>query len=472
MNECQRELLALLESGHKRILVVKARQLGISTLVRAWHFYKWYNSTEPLKLGVVCHTREAADNLHNTDKTFFNNLPRKLQPICDKSTVRTIRNKTSGAELKAFTAGAQGGTRSYVFSSVHLSEFPFYENPQEALATILAAVGDGQIIIESSPNASGDYFNRLVDESLAGRNEWTTLFFPWTSNSAYAVNGTPSATDAESTALLAAGLTQRQLNWRKKQIGTLGKHKFIREYPLTIEEAFMSGTVTLPYFWTERAAQISPLHLGSTPKRRYPGVTIPNRTFVIGADVSAGVGGDYSALTVLDALSLQPVHHFVSNTVTPLAFAEELIATGVEFNGAKILVEGNSYGASVIEHMQKVGYKNLWRTGTGTHFYTTGISRIRLFEYLKQAIEDNLLLRVDKELLEQIRQCQWTGTRPDHPDGGHDDMLFSLMLAFWCVKGKERWQQPAANMITQWQQRAATKRATVPLPFRPRGMTW
>ncbi len=161
LNSAQSELLDLLLEGHKRIIVVKARQLGISTLVRAYQFWLWYNATEPLKLGVVAHTREAADNLHNTDKTFYNNLPAKLKPLIDKATSRTLRKK-NGGELKAFTAGGQGGTRSYVFSHAHLSEFPFYENPEEALATILAAFGDGGIVIESSPNIAGDYFNRLV----------------------------------------------------------------------------------------------------------------------------------------------------------------------------------------------------------------------------------------------------------------------------------------------------------------------
>ena len=468
LNEAQKELLETLSSGHNRILVVKARQLGISTLVRAWHFSQWLGATQPLKLGVVCHTREAAENLHNTDKTFLNNLPKALQPLMDKSTAKTIRSKSSGAELKAFTAGAQGGTRSYVFSMAHLSEFPFYENPEETLATILAAVGDGQIVIESSPNMAGDLFNRLVVDALAGKNEWKVVFFPWTIHSVYTSSEPPGKLTEEEKVLKKSGLTDGQISWRRKQIGTLGMDKFIREYPRTIEEAFRSGKTT-SYFWGDAAEEIKGVNLGTREDRKYKGAVNDSDRFIIGVDVSAGVGGDYSALSVIHTDTMQPVFHKLSNQITPRNWAAEILTVAQEYNNAKVIVEGNSYGAAVIEALKEWDYKNLYKTGDGKSFMTTGATRIRLFENMKQVIEDGIIVQADRDLLDQIKTCIWSNGRPDHPEGSHDDLLFSTMLAYWALKGKEPWTQPRENPIDKWKLLKRTKASTMPLPWKPTG---
>lgn len=472
INEAQNDLLDLLLEGHKRIIVVKARQLGISTLMRAYHFWRWCYAEEPVKLGVVAHTREAADNLHNTDKTFYNNLPAKLKPPTDKATSKTIRKK-NGAELKAFTAGAQGGTRSYVFTEAHLSEFPFYENPEEALATILAAVGDGGIVIESSPNVAGDYFNKLVEDGIAGKNEWKVLFYPWTMNEEYKdkeVTRLQRIYDEEKE-LIKGGLSVGQISWRRRQINTLGYEKFIREYPRTIEEAF-KGSRTTPYFWNEKCEDIVGVNLGERERRQYKVKYIEGDNYTIGVDVSAGVGGDYSAFTVIHNNTLQPVFHYLTNRETPRAFAEELYNVAIKWGTPTIIVEANSYGASVIETLQGWGYKRLWKTPDGKWFNTTSGNRNRLFSNFKELIEDETFVELDKQLVHQIKTCVFVNDRPDHPKGEHDDLLFSTMLAFWALKGKEIWREERKNPIDEWKKKKAAQRFQVPLLYKPVGYNY
>jgi len=473
LNKAQSELLELLLEGHKRIIVVKARQLGISTLVRAYQFWLWYLAQEPIKLGVVAHTREAADNLHNTDKTFYNNLPIKIKPLIDKATHRTMRKK-NGAELKSFTAGGQGGTRSYVFTHAHLSEFPFYENPEEALATIFAAVGDGQIVIESSPNIAGDYFNKLVEEGLAGKNEWKVLFFPWTCNDEYTDKGVERLQRVydEEKELIKGGLTIPQISWRRKQISTLGYDKFIREYPRTIEEAF-KGSRTTPYFWNDKCEEIKEIKLGSREKRKYKHQIIDGDNYTIGVDTSAGVGGDYSAFTIIHNDTLQPVYHYLSNTITPRAFAEILYETALDYGTPTIIVEANSYGASVLEGLIGWGWKKLWKDKDGRWFNTTSGNRNKLFSHFKEIIEDETIVGMDTDLLSQIKTCVWMNDRPDHPKGSHDDLLFSTMLCYWALKGKEVWREERVNPIDEWKKKAAMKRFSgIPLGMKPVGYSY
>jgi hypothetical protein len=83
----------------------------------------------------------------------------------------------TGAGFAAFTTGGRGGTRSFVFTGAQLSEFAFYTDPDEVLAQVLATVGDGPIIIETTVNAPGDAFHRLVEG--APENGWEVVFLPW-----------------------------------------------------------------------------------------------------------------------------------------------------------------------------------------------------------------------------------------------------------------------------------------------------
>ena len=136
----QEELLDALLT-HNKIVVLKARQLGISTLLRAYFFWKSYMSLEPTRHAIISYTRDSADHLHNMDKGFYLSLPKKLQRKLSKSSSRTLQFGDTSAELRAFTAGGKAGaTRSFTFSDTHISEFAFFDDQDDLLANVIASV--------------------------------------------------------------------------------------------------------------------------------------------------------------------------------------------------------------------------------------------------------------------------------------------------------------------------------------------
>ena len=242
LNEPQKRLLEVLRTSN-RVIILKARQMGISTLVRGWHFWQTYMASEPKQYAVISHTRDSAEELHRMEKTFYDNLPVQLRRPLSKSSSRTLTFEDSGATVRTHTASGKGGARSFAMNSVHLSEFAFYDNQEETMATVMAAVGEGQIIIESTPNTPGDKFHELVDGALKGENGWTLVFFPWFAHASYRVEEIPGwyiPTGVEKMVQQQLQIDTQQLCWRKQQLKTLGQEKFIREYPATIEEAFRS----------------------------------------------------------------------------------------------------------------------------------------------------------------------------------------------------------------------------------------
>jgi len=150
-----------------RVIVVKARQMGISYAVRAWQYHKVYAATDPVRFAVLSYHDRSAKNLRRLDRQWLAAMPAALQrPMAVDSATDSVFSDT-GAGLGAFTTGGRGGTRSFTFTGAHLSEFAYYTDPDEVLAQVLATVGDGPIVIESTVNTPGDAFHRLVEGSPA-----------------------------------------------------------------------------------------------------------------------------------------------------------------------------------------------------------------------------------------------------------------------------------------------------------------
>ena len=245
LNDEQELLLeALLE--HNRVVVCKARQIGCSTLIRAYFLWRQYTSLEPDTSVILSYTRDSADHLHSIDKGFYLALPKPLQRKLSKSSSRTLTFKDTKATLRSFTAGGKAGsTRSFTFSSAHISEFAFFDDQSDLLANCVASVGKGQIVIETTPNGPGDKYHELILGSPV--NDWHVCFFPWHKHKKYQTKSqfhhenVPDMSEAEKTIQKKWGLTKAQMYWRRRQVTTMGLDKFKREYPSTLDEAFMSS---------------------------------------------------------------------------------------------------------------------------------------------------------------------------------------------------------------------------------------
>ena len=98
----------------------------------------------------------------------------------------------------------------------------------------------------------------------------------------------------------------------------------------------------------------------------------PNRQYAIGVDVSTGLGGSYtsnSAAVVFDALTMEQVGEFASNTVAPQDFADMCVAMAKMFHNAYLIWEHNGPGAGFTKRIIDTKYTNIhyrqvyWKQG-------------------------------------------------------------------------------------------------------------
>tara|TARA_R100001530_G_scaffold133895_1_gene107930 strand:- start:14 stop:1579 length:1566 start_codon:yes stop_codon:yes gene_type:complete len=474
--EVQADLLDKLQK-YDKIIIVKARQMGISTMVRAWMFYQSYYDDEPKSYGCVAHTRDASYNVSKMDRVFNDNLPRGMKRTLLKNSQGEMIFKDTQASLKSFTAGAKTGTRSFQLDAAHLSEFAFYDNQEEFLSTIMATVGGNQIIIESTPNILGDKFSDLVFDNINeraqyGHSEWLVLFYPWYQHPDYKQKCPPTfqLREGEKDFMMEYDLTIEQMYWRRKQITTLGKQKFMREYPSSIEEAFRSSG--RPYFCHTSLERIEVTPNSVSKYKRYENVD-PRGAYIIGVDPSTGVGLDYSAISVIDINSRQVVAQYWCNETEPIKFTETLVDIAWEWNEAKVIVECNSVGQVILWKLKDLGYRKLWKCPKGKHFVTTKKTRPLLFETLRDIISDNLLFKLNKMVITQLSNIYYDNDRPCHPVGGHDDIVVSMCLAYYAIKDipLDLETYVHTDIFNDWKKKKRSAMAARALPWNINGST-
>ena len=472
-NRAQLDLLSKLQN-HNRVIVIKARQMGISTLCRAWHFYQAYHAVHPWTFAVVSHTADSAKHIAHMDRTFYRNLPKALRKPLEHSTGRMMSFKESGSSVRSYSAGGKGGTRSFTAHAAHLSEFAFVgtrDDQEELLAQVTATVGEGQIILESTANKPGDLFHHLALDALAGKNDWCLAFYPWTWDPSYAwKNGVQNLMwqTNERKYAEAHNLTKAQAAWRRKQLRLLGHGKFKREYPCTLEEAFQAAFVA--FFDHEKLNRIQPREFSGRERiYRDPGL---NEEFVMGVDVGAGSGGDYSAITVVSTETRQPVYHYLSNEIPATRFTELIIDKAARFGNPEIILEAQASGLVVLDRLEQAGYPSIYREGNRP-YRTTTTTRPLLFSGLQQIIDEELLVEADTDLIHQLKQCLVLKGRPDHPRNSNDDLLISCALAYYAMRRiplnvERNWRR---SIIEEAKAKGRARRARRRLPWDARGST-
>ena len=420
----QRKLIDMLDS-HKRVAIVKARQLGATTAVRSHCFHEVYTSPKPVRSACISNKSRSAEALLRMDRTFYKNLPGKLKrPMSDDKAMGYSYSST-GAGALAFSAKSDSQDRGYTFSSIHMSEFAFFDHAAEVLASWEATADEGRIIIESTPNHYGDELHNIALDSMYN-DSWKVIMMPWFTFPSYRKElpkGGFEMDAAEIALMQDCSLTPEQIFWRRCKIETMKSESLFRhEYPITIEEAYSLSEAN--FFTEEEVGQVEIIEC----KPSYKQILSPinkESAYCIGVDTAGGVGKDYSVAMGVEKGSNIPTVCISSNSVPIRKFAEDVIRLSEELNGCLVFFEENNHGHALKEIFNSLGF-NKYQA-----FQTTMRSKISLYDMLRSYIHEDLLPLLDRATFTEMRNLVRSekGLAPEHPPNGHDDRVIALMLA-------------------------------------------
>lgn len=487
LNEPQMRLYETIREQWKqgkpvRIIILKARQMGFSTLTEAIIF--WMAATAfYVRCMIVAHTEEATNNLFQMSKRFYDNLPKQIKPMQQASNAQELvfdkpsRAKGNmrglGSRIRCATAGGKGVGRSFTIKALHLSEFAFWPgNKLETLTGLMQAVPDEPgtlIVIESTANGFDEFkkqWDSAVDAYREGREGFIPIFFAWHEMKEYRrkVSSGFQRTQEEQELADTFGLDDEQLSWRRWCIqnncgGDL--EMFHQEYPSTPDEAFIStgrcvfdkqalvlrreqvrkeqwqyGIFSVTYDIT---GKIRSFKWQEDPKgpvriRKHPEAFVP---YVLGGD-TAGTGSDMFAGQLLDNRTGEQVavlHHQFGEKV----YAEQMYCLGMYYNEALIGIEVN-YSTYPEMCLEELDYPNLYvrekydnytgKLKDAFGFETTTKSRPIIIDGLKEVARSALETITDYatlgEMLTFIYDEKW---KPQAEEGEHDDLVMALAIA-------------------------------------------
>jgi len=441
----QRKIFDAVKAGHRRILVVKARQVAATTGAKMVLHHLATTTPHAAMHAVISMRADSAQSLLDDHRRWATDLPTAL---CreTRSTRTGITWTDTGASIRAYTSRSGTGLRSYAPAAALISEAAYAPDLEEVLAQVDAAVGpNGLIIMESTAANPDDFFSKLVRDP----GGWHLLTHWWWEHPAYrspprppsggagdpeSSPPAPAEREGEAQAVARYNLDAEQVQWRRDTIARLGSYrKYRREYPADLDDALID--VDGAYFDSTVLEAIDVLDFTISPDRREIEAPHPHDRYVVGVDVGGGVGGDYSTIAVVAVGTHQPVYMERSNRMTPQQWAHRVVQVASRYNSAMVLTESNNHGHALLLELQNCGYQNQWRDPRTSKPWTTTLqSKLDAYNTLRDALP--LIRLLDRVTHLELRALTVLPGKvaPEAPAGGYDDSAMALALAYRCLR--------------------------------------
>ncbi|MHB1023179.1 MAG: phage terminase large subunit family protein [Acidobacteriaceae bacterium] len=429
--------LAFEERRGQQNIVLKARQMGISTWVSGRFFLK--TITKPGTLTVmVAHTQEAAEGIFRTVQRFWENLPEALREgvaRTSRANARQMIFPMLDSEFRVESAADANAGRGLTIQNLHCSELSRWPgNAAETLAGLKAALSpDGELVMESTPHGAQGCF--YEEWQAAERCGVVKHFFPWWMERAYASAAVPEEllTDAERDLMQQHGLSLGQIGYRR-MLQTQFRGLAAQEYAEDAESCFLTSGACV-FDVDAIAGRMRELWEPVSQRMQgqllvwYPPVA--GREYLVAVDPAGGTSdGDFSTAQVIEMQTgLQCAE--LQGRLGTLELAKEAAALGKEYNGALVAVERNNHGHGVLAYLDGVArYPRIYAQGGLMGWLTSAASKPMMVSRLGALLVEQARLFLSRRLLMECRAfVRHTDGKMGAAAGTHDDCVMAMALA-------------------------------------------
>lgn len=427
--------LALERNRAQKNIVLKARQMGITTWVAARFFLKTITARGVLTVQVA-QTREAAEGIFRMVQRFWECLPALLRegPLRrSRANVGQMRFPELDSEFRILSAGDEGVGRGLTIQNLHCSEVSRWPGDvRETLAGLRAALAPrSEMTMESTPN--GAYGGFYEEWQRAEENGTKRHFFPWWKEESYVADAVTNLTDDERVLVLAYGLNARQIGFRR---GLEASYRGLRsqEFAEDAESCFKAtGECCFEVDAVERRMAELP-EPAATRRGGALQVWLPpmaGRRYLVAVDTAGGgADGDFAAVQVIELESgLQCAE--LQQRLGTLELAHAAAELAREYGGAMIAVERNNHGAGVLAYLDSVErYARVYEREGVAGWLTTAGNKAGMISRMGGLLVESPGLFFSRRLLAECRTfVTMAGGRMGAANGAHDDCLMSMAIA-------------------------------------------
>lgn len=425
-----------LRRGRQNI-VLKARQMGISTWIAGRFFLK--TITQPGTLTVeVAHNLEAAEQIFRIVHRFYELLPEGLR----NGVLRTSRANTRqilfpelDSEYRVESAADGNAGRGMTIQNLHCSEIARWNgDAAETMASLSAAlVPSGELVLESTPNGAYGYFHEQWQR--ANETGLVRHFFPWWMESAYSANPVQECEWSDEERALAEKhlLRPEQIGFRRHLHRKFRKIA-AQEYAESPDECFLaSGDCVFDLDCIARRTRLvhEPLEQRCNGQLWIWYPAQPGRKYLVGVDpAGGGTDGDYAAVQVIEQRSgLQCAE--LRGHLAPRELAKRCAELAKEFNQALLVVERNNHGMAVLAYLSTIErYPSIYEERGQAGWLTTAVTRPAMIALLGAALASEPEIFSSLRLLAECRTfVRLRDGRTGAAAGVHDDCLMAMAIA-------------------------------------------
>lgn len=398
-----------------RILVLKARQLGITSLSTALIFWKTI-TTENILTASISDEDERSLVAYNMCRIAWEMLPWWFKPeVRHMVQARQITFDRANEKDRAKSSGLRssisfepanspsGALYSKSLYAIHCAEVSRYRKADALVEGVFGSlVGQpGTIgIMESTARGRTGVWYELCQAAQSGEIEWEFLFLPWFSEPGYRKpyiglferTGEEKAIAEGAIRDYGVVLDDEQLNWRRGKAKEFtaadgNDERISQEFAGNPTEAFIASGLCA---FNKKMLAFQSNHFVRKPiwegeislhqSNKRPKLTKPiqggrfkiwetpkkNETYYVPGDPSLGVnGGDYSCIQVLKIpkdprMPIEQVARWHGYIGTP-EFARIMVAIGYLYNMAEVCPESNTFQNIISDIVRIYDYPNWYR---------------------------------------------------------------------------------------------------------------
>lgn len=423
--DCQKEKVQVILNNRK-VILMEPRQQG-KTITSAACIL-WYTLFQPSKtVAVLANKAKAAREVMSRYQAMYELLPIWMQQGVREWNKGSIELE-NGSKIFSDSTTASG-IRGKSVNWLYVDETAMIPNTvaDEFFASTYPVIMSGEttkVLLSSTP-LGYNHFWKFWNEAVAGTNGFVPLFIPY-----WKVPG-------------------RTKEWAEEQKGLLGEVKFNQE----ILCQFLGSSYTL--ISGDALARLSPKPYSFEKDELTIHVPpIKDHSYVITVDTARGIGGDYSAFTIVDTTEMPyaVVGKYRNNKISSTLFPDIIYKTAKDYNDAYVLVEINDNGQQVADILyQDLEYENIFHISKDNKVGQTisagfknassqiGVRTTKKVKsigcsMLKTLVEENKLLIFDSDIIAELMTFIETRGSYAADDGYHDDLVMTLVLFGWLTR--------------------------------------
>ena len=338
--KCQKKVLRALRDNRFNI-VLASRQVGKTTMMTIYTLWvACFNDDQ--RILVVANKEQTAINIFKRIRLAYEQLPNWLKPgvVEYGKTSMTLTNGSSvGISTTSSDAGRGDSCNCLVLDELAFIDNHLVESFWKSVYPIISSSKKSKIFIASTPNGTGNLFHDIYSGAIRGRNNWKASRIDW-----WEIPG-------------------RDEKWKQETIQSLGSTEiFDQEFGCQFIE---TGESVLDEELTRKCPLTirEPVHIFDDGNYKVWSLPDETRSYVIGVDISEGVGEAASVVQVLDITDLSEIEQvaiYADNDISPYNFTTKLLEILQQWGSPPALIERNNCGAQVVDTLKNVySYENI-----------------------------------------------------------------------------------------------------------------